>query len=307
MRLNLGSILVASDLAQGSDDAVAAAGILAQRTGAALRLLHVIDLRANGTTQGGVNGAAVRRRVQDAQFRLEEQVRRAVPPDARVGDRKVVVGSPSRAIAFEAEVNAVDLVVMGPHHDHPFGDVLLGATADRVIRGVHVPILVLRRPLRLPIRRAAVPLAPGEPSRAALDIALRWIAALGPPPSDFPLPEVRLVHVVDEPDEPFLDHPGTPDALDSPDASGAPPVSIRTEVIRGGDAAHEIVDYAAAEEIDLVVVGTHGYGPLRRTLVGSVGSFTARQATCSVLLVPQCLWRTEVAATAAAATPSARR
>jgi nucleotide-binding universal stress UspA family protein len=44
---------------------------------------------------------------------------------------------------------------------------------------------------------------------------------------------------------------------------------IRTE-LREGDPARVIVEYAHAEKFDLIVMPTHGYGPFRRFLIGSV-------------------------------------
>jgi nucleotide-binding universal stress UspA family protein len=38
------------------------------------------------------------------------------------------------------------------------------------------------------------------------------------------------------------------------------------------------------------VLATHGYGAVRRALIGSVASHVVRAAPCSVLLVPPALW-----------------
>lgn len=38
---------------------------------------------------------------------------------------------------------------------------------------------------------------------------------------------------------------------------------------------------------DVVVVGSHGYGPIRRFFLGSVSLFVAHHALCSVLIVRQ--------------------
>jgi len=47
-----------------------------------------------------------------------------------------------------------------------------------------------------------------------------------------------------------------------------------------------ITDYAAAVHADLIVVGTHGYGPIRHLLLGSVAERVVRQAPCPVMTVP---------------------
>lgn len=54
---------------------------------------------------------------------------------------------------------------------------------------------------------------------------------------------------------------------------------------RIGNAAEEIVRYAAEHAIDLIVLGTHGRGALGHLLLGSVAERVVRQAGCPVLTV----------------------
>ena len=49
-----------------------------------------------------------------------------------------------------------------------------------------------------------------------------------------------------------------------------------------GDPAHTIVEYAHSENSDLIVLPTHGYGPFRRLLLGSVTSKVLHDADCAV-------------------------
>lgn len=51
------------------------------------------------------------------------------------------------------------------------------------------------------------------------------------------------------------------------------------------NAAAAIVDYARAQEIDLIVVGTHGRGLVQHLLMGSVAERIVRTAPCPVLAV----------------------
>jgi nucleotide-binding universal stress UspA family protein len=57
-------------------------------------------------------------------------------------------------------------------------------------------------------------------------------------------------------------------------------------VIREGDPAQEIVDCAAERQSDLIVLPTHGYGPFRRFLLGSVTAKVLHDATCPVWTGP---------------------
>jgi nucleotide-binding universal stress UspA family protein len=47
----------------------------------------------------------------------------------------------------------------------------------------------------------------------------------------------------------------------------------------------EIVSYASEYDIDLIVMGTHGRGPVAHALVGSVAERVVRRAPCPVLTV----------------------
>jgi len=78
-----------------------------------------------------------------------------------------------------------------------------------------------------------------------------------------------------------------------PDASASPTV-LTTRV---GSPATEIVRYATQHRIDLIVLGTHGRGPLGHILLGSVAERVVRTAPCPVLTVrhPQAEFVTETA------------
>ncbi len=54
-------------------------------------------------------------------------------------------------------------------------------------------------------------------------------------------------------------------------------------VVQEGDAATEIVAFAQKEPVSLIAIPTHGYGPLRRFLIGSVTSKVLHDASCPVL------------------------
>jgi nucleotide-binding universal stress UspA family protein len=63
-----------------------------------------------------------------------------------------------------------------------------------------------------------------------------------------------------------------------------PDVALRTEVI-SGDEASVIVDTAASENVDLIVMSTHGYSGLTRWMLGSITEKVLRAAPCPVLVV----------------------
>jgi nucleotide-binding universal stress UspA family protein len=69
-------------------------------------------------------------------------------------------------------------------------------------------------------------------------------------------------------------------------AAGLRGAGLRTEaMLAKGDVRETVVDAAEKWHADLIVVGSHGKGGLRRLLLGSVAEFVARHAPCSVLIV----------------------
>ena len=53
-------------------------------------------------------------------------------------------------------------------------------------------------------------------------------------------------------------------------------------VLREGDPARTIVEFASSEHADLIMMPTHGYGPFRRLLIGSVTAKVLHDASCPV-------------------------
>lgn len=47
----------------------------------------------------------------------------------------------------------------------------------------------------------------------------------------------------------------------------------------------EIIEFAEVEQCDLIVLGTHGHGPIHNMLLGSVAERVVRKAKCPVLVV----------------------
>jgi nucleotide-binding universal stress UspA family protein len=58
-----------------------------------------------------------------------------------------------------------------------------------------------------------------------------------------------------------------------------------TTAIQEGRPSTAIVDFANANDVDLIVMGTHGRGPVSRMFLGSVTENAIRSADCPVLVV----------------------
>lgn len=66
--------------------------------------------------------------------------------------------------------------------------------------------------------------------------------------------------------------------------AGITPATVTTVIM--GRPFSEIVKYARENEIDLIVMGTHGRGALAHMLLGSTTEKVVRKAGCAVLTVP---------------------
>jgi nucleotide-binding universal stress UspA family protein len=107
--------------------------------------------------------------------------------------------------------------------------------------------------------------------------------------------EIVVLHVVEVPDS----HRSTEAADESAslgidrlhrDATAALDRFIVQELSGGraspqvtkGDAARQIVDYAHERQVDLIMIPTHGYGPFRALLLGSVAAKVLHDVHCPV-------------------------
>jgi nucleotide-binding universal stress UspA family protein len=292
------AILAATDLTPASDEVLRAAGAVAARTGATLHVLHAFDLPpAEGETAPATFGD----RIERAEREMERQVARCVPQDVAVGSRKLDIYAAHRAILDRAVDVGASLVVLGPHRRGGMALGVLGTTAERVLHGARVPVLVVRGAMRLPLRAVLAPQDASERAGGALEVGLCWAAALGAHDADPPLPavEVEILHVVARvpgmADPPFRSaqvEPGENEEV-SRAMRGVPcadELDVREEVLWGESPAAEIVRRAGEMRAGLVVLATHGYGAVKRALLGSVASAVVREAPCPVLLVPPALW-----------------
>lgn len=70
------------------------------------------------------------------------------------------------------------------------------------------------------------------------------------------------------------------DSINVPDT-----LHVTQTQVKNASAAEGILEYARAQQIDLVVLGTRGQSGLRRVVMGSVAEAVVRQAECPVLTV----------------------
>lgn len=192
----------------------------------------------------------------------------------------VRVGTPWREIVLLGDELGADGIVMGSTGLSRIQRLLLGSTAEGVIRSASCPVLVVRKRPLGEVRRVLLPVDMDEGSRTSVRYALRKLG------KDV---ELDAVHVVTFPrmiDAQLAE--ALPDDAESArrlraflDDIGAKRVSSRVIL---GEPAESIIE--AAREADLVVIATRGRKGLARALLGSVAEKVVRFSEGPVLVLP---------------------
>ena len=199
--------------------------------------------------------------------------------------------SPARALHTLAQDDEVLLAVIGSSSRGQLGRVSPGAVTDRLLHGAPCPVAVAPRGLSLddagtPLRRVGVGYVDGPDGRAALEAAdaiahaaaayLRLLVVMRP----------RDYYATVKPAVRRVDHEA-PRRADAQavlerglNASGDP--STIGEVLDGEPAAALA---SASTDLDLLVCGSRGFGPLRTLLLGGTSHALVRRAACPVLVV----------------------
>lgn len=294
----LQTVVAAVDLSPGSEAALVRAADLAERSGAALHLLHADVLfrsSGDGAPPDGVPSSALR--VRTERFAMgalgldADGLDRLAPTVAVVRD----VVAPGAILRYAADV-AADVLVLGTRGRSGLARALGASVAEACVAAAPCPVLTVpqRAGGRAPSLEAPVLVAVdfSERSRAAL-VAARGLAAFYGAP-------IELVHVVrDGGPYPGL-APGVLSLVDADPAQGEavrdrlarfaasvdglPPAALHAVV---GRPARAVPDLAAARGAGAVVMGTHGRSGVAHALLGSVAEAALRRAPCPVLTLKE--------------------
>jgi nucleotide-binding universal stress UspA family protein len=225
---------------------------------------------------------------EEAQSLLDEQI-------AEVGVDAVQAivtaeTSPGRGLHRIADGVDADLIVIGSPHRGPVGRVVAGDTARAVMQGATRPVLVAHQTGAEPFAAQVVGVGyNGSPeSRAALAWAGRCAVAIGA--------TVRVLSVAEPPQgfSPSVSYginwgALAPERHEYAEALASGAVAQLGDVATGeavvGIARDELVKLS--EDVDLLVLGSRGYGPVRRTLLGGSGDRVVHAAACPVVVVPR--------------------
>ncbi|MGB9954536.1 universal stress protein [Haloarcula marismortui] len=290
-------ILIAVD---GSDESVAAArrGLeLAMDFDATVEAAYVLNQRARRLTRTDPESARLRDHGEAVLAEIESLAADIGQPVTT----ELLAGKPSVQIDTRARDTDAGLIVLGRQGITGLGKRLLGGVTEQVLHRSAVPVLVVSngpQPDDFDYSRLLLPTDGSENAKAATEhaaeVAGRYDAT------------VHVLNVVDIQaaggafnagglDQTFLerlDENGRDAVAATADEIGqfAPDVSVATAVERTDSlngVADGIREYVSDQDIDLVVMASHGRSNLKRQLLGSVTSRLVRTTDVPVLVTPR--------------------
>lgn len=290
MNTPFGNIVAATDFSLFAHRAALRAGRLARQHSATLQLLHVLN---------GASLKALRKQLGSA------EVSDAIAAEARqqlqslAEDVAAAGGVAGQCLVREGDVTEellavaaqADLLVLGPRGMNPIQDFLLGATAERIVRRVSSPLLVVRQEASVTYESVLVPV---DFSDCSLQ-ALRFARALAPEAT------LQVFHAYDSPFDGRLQSAGVSvEALKGYRHSVAQEAEAamaeflaRASDVRGvrshvalGDPRIAIGKLAAERHSDCIVIGKQGRNWLSELLLGGVARRVLEVAQCDVAIVP---------------------
>ncbi|HKC52753.1 MAG TPA: universal stress protein [Myxococcota bacterium] len=135
-------VLVPTDFSPDSEAALAWARSLVSRTGGKLVLLHAYDLPQLVLTGSALAAASVEKALMDSAREKLAELRQTLSGVAV--ETHVSATRPDPAILDAVERVHADLVVLGTRGRTGLAHVVLGSTAERVIRRAHVPVVTCK-------------------------------------------------------------------------------------------------------------------------------------------------------------------
>ncbi len=278
------TIIAAIDASEESRDAIQLAGELSEGIGTDVEAVAVLDYGPLGTD------------LEPYEVMLRDEYKRIFhqaseqQPALRYAEHRLTGPSPPRIISELAEELSAQLVVIGSTHRGQIGRVLTGSVADRLLSGGSTPVAVAPRGYASAehrIERIGVGFDGRAEAKAALGFAAGLAAALPASISLFAVLAPPPVWSAETITGPLGFQDAVRKDLELALDDGSESIEeIETETaLLEGDPASRLAEQS--ERLDLLVVGSRGYGPLGRTLLGDVASPLTRTAGCPVIVVPR--------------------
>ena len=203
--------------------------------------------------------------------------------------------SPAHGLHEVAEAEGADLIVVGSTHHGTVGRTFIGSTSERLLHGAPCPVAIAPKGFAAEenpeIHVVAAAYQGVEEARRALELAkgialeagatLRVISCVEPPAAASPM--YANDYHWDEYSQRLRQ--SVEDELSDVAAKAPGDLHCHTSVITGDPAT--ILAKKADEGVDLMVMGSRGYGAVKGVLLGSVSAKLIRTATCPLVVVPR--------------------
>ena len=285
-------LLLATDFSDHASQAEGYAVSLAARWHAQLTVMTVLEFPPGMDPEYPVNQQYLTHRMSEASDQLAYVKQQSLSRGIAV-HTTLATGIPSEEITKAAQAEDSDLIVVGTRGKTGLAHVLLGSTAERVIRTGPCPVLAVRTdqsPERgtILLERLLVPI---DGSDCSLD-ALEYAAVIARQAKA----SIDLLHVL-EPVGYGLDFTfdnaqrraetratltkKVDELCAALSASGLP---VKGHVV-GGLPVDSILSQAKALSSDVIVMGTHGRRGLSHALAGSVTEAVLRRAEAPIFTV----------------------
>lgn len=299
------TVLCGTDFSEASRLAVRASAAWARKTGAKLELAHAVDLHGAFALLARGEGAFVPIDAELERWRKSAEDRLAAEAAALAAaglpiTTRVLEGAADAALVTHAARCNASLIVVGAIGARAGSPFTLGSTADRVAQSADRPVLVVRDPA--PIERWSAGSAPLRALLAIDDsntaaVATAWAAAF----TRMGGVELSAVHVFWPPDMQkqrgaALQFGASSSEAEQALARGleallarrAAGVTCPLSLVGGlGRTADHLTHAAAERRSELVVVGAHQRGGLKRFWHGSVSHGVIDRAGTNVVVVPE--------------------
>lgn len=264
-------IVAATDLSERGQRAIDRAFVLARIHGAAVTVAHAVDDELPESI-----ARAIRLEAEAAAERQTQDAGRATV--------RILRGRTSDALAQLCEAERADILVAGPHRIDALWSVLRGATTQRLVALVPVPVYVARRAGGKPVNTIL----------AAVDFSVAAATALRTAAILYPDAVISTVHVYDlvkaafVHGEPLLryEHEIRMKAEAELKAFEARVglTRIGKRLVLRGHPVETILTEAGRIGADLIVMGTQGQTGLGAFLLGSVASAVLGRSDVDILV-----------------------
>jgi nucleotide-binding universal stress UspA family protein len=278
-------ILVGLDPQRDDAGPLALGAALARITGAPLTALAAY---LHDPITNAVSGGIVEEDLRGEALRKLEALTQGTEADL------LVFGGPSPARALHEAAVRLDaaMVVVGSTNKGPLGRVAQGSTAERLLHGAPCPVAIAPTGLAADWRpqRIGAGFIDLEEGHAALHAAAALAGAAGGTLHAMtavePLVWNRSAAIAPYRADGDLETStaAAQRALDGAIGSLATDVTATSEVVAA--LASDALT-ALSRDVDLLVCGSRGYGPLRSVLLGGVTHSLIRKAQCPVVVVPR--------------------